>query len=130
MPNKLRDPLFDLVKAVAMFMVVLSHTISYRIGFDFSSMPSRILDFIMVVNMPLFFMISGFFSRRLHAEGDWGKLANRAISYVWPLAFFAMVVSCIDSIVLGQCPFAKIPVNIAKKFCLVDGSSMRLQAAR
>lgn len=54
MPNKLRDPLFDLVKSVAMFMVGLSHTISYRIGFDFSSMPSRIVDFIMVVNMPFY----------------------------------------------------------------------------
>ena len=51
---KTRDTYFDLLQCVAMFMVVVSHVQSYRPGFSFSAMPAASLNFIMVVNMPLF----------------------------------------------------------------------------
>lgn len=41
--------------------------------------------------MPVFFMISGYFSAKTVKEGNWAKLGQHLVGYFWPLA----VVSCI-----------------------------------
>lgn len=78
------------VKFLAMFMVVYWHVISYRPGFELSSRPSYAANFIIAVNMPLFFMVSGFFSRHLHESGNWAKLAARLKLYFWPVVVFSL----------------------------------------
>lgn len=114
--EKKRDPIFDVAKAVAMFMVVYSHVMFYRPGFDLRDNPSYAINFIMVVAMPLFFMISGYFSRRLHESGDVVKLLNRFISYFWPLAFFGVLSAIIESLVCNRYIWTSIPSWALKKF--------------
>ena len=118
MVEKGRDAYFDLLKLIAIFMVVFSHVISYRPGFSFAEMPYYSLNFIMVVNMPLFFVISGYFSRRLHDSGDWHKMFNRLITYFWPLAFFGILTSLLESCIFHKYPILDVPVVTAKKFFL------------
>ena len=118
MAEKIRDPYFDLIKLVAIFMVVFSHVQSYRPGFSFADMPSRSLNFIMVVNMPLFFMISGYFSRKLHESSNGIKLVDRLISYFWPMAFFAAFSALVDCFVFHKYLATDVPIWLAKKFLL------------
>ena len=114
--EKKRDPVFDVAKAFAMFMVVYSHVMFYRPGFNLKDNPSYSINFIMVVAMPLFFMISGYFSRRLHESGDVVKLLNRFISYFWPLAIFALVFAVVERLVSGRYLWSQIPLLALKKF--------------
>lgn len=118
MAEKIRDPYFDLIKFVAIFMVVLSHVQSYRPGFSFGDMPSLSLIFIMVVNMPLFFMVSGYFAYGLHQSGNWVKLLDRLVSYFWPMAFFAILSALLECFLLNKYPLVTVPVFVAKKFLL------------
>ena len=111
-----RDPLFDVAKFVAMFMVVYWHVMSYRPGFDLATMPSCAANFIIAVNMPLFFVVSGYFSRRLHYSGNWRKLAGRMVSYFWPLAIFSIIGAVIDAFLIHKCTIASIPLVALKKF--------------
>ena len=115
-----RDVSFDLAKAIAMFMVVYWHVMSHRPGFDLAAMPSYAANFIIAVNMPLFFMASGYFSHRLHERGSWLRLGNRFISYFWPMAVFALLFTCIDSIAFGKFQPAQIPLRTLKNFLFAD----------
>lgn len=119
-PAKTRDPVFDLVKLIAIAMVIYWHVMSYRPGFDLSSMPSCAANFILALNMPLFFIVSGYFSRRLHESGDWRKLANRLIKYFWPLAFFSFVFAVGESLVTHKYPVSLIPLWMFKKFMFLN----------
>ena len=83
-----RDPYFDVVKAFAMLLVVIGHT-RWAYGCQVGNPP--IDNFIVGMNMPVFFMISGYFSAKTVKEGNWGKLGQHLVGYFWPLA----VVSCI-----------------------------------
>ena len=111
-----REPWFDVVKFLAMWMVVVWHMIDYRSDFDLKKTPLIAANLIVGVNMPLFFMISGFFSRRLHESGDWHKLLLRLVSYFWPLAVFGLIFTTIDSLVLHRIPVAQIPLTAFKRF--------------
>ena len=111
-----RDATFDLSKGLAMFMVIYSHVIFYRPGFELKTMPSLAINFIMVVAMPLFFMLSGYFSSKLHKSRNWSDLFRRFTVYFWPMAFFSFVFNCIDCLILGRYPVAQFPLNVFKTF--------------
>lgn len=83
-----RDPYFDVVKALAMLLVVIGHT---RWAYGCHAGNPQIDNFIVGMNMPVFFMISGYFSAKTVKEGNWGKLGQHLLGYFWPVA----VVSCI-----------------------------------
>ena len=83
-----RDPFFDVVKALAMLLVLIGHT-RWAYGCQAGNPP--IDNFIVGMNMPMFFMISGYFSAQTVKEGNWGKLGQHLVGYFWPLA----MVSCI-----------------------------------
>ncbi len=53
-----RDKSFDIVKFAAMFMTVYWHVMCYRSRFDLISILSYAANFIIAMNMPLFFMVS------------------------------------------------------------------------
>jgi len=114
--NRIREPLFDVTKAIAIFLVVYSHVMFCRPGFDLRTMPSYAMNFIWVINMPVFFMISGYFSRSLHESGKWEKFANRLIRYFWPLAIFGVVFAIVESLCCGKYPWTNIPLWALKKF--------------
>lgn len=115
-----RDLSFDLARAIAIFMVIYWHVMSYRYGFDLMAMPSLATNFIIAVNMPLFFMVSGYFSRQLHYSSSWGRLGNRLISYFWPMAVFALLFTCIDAIGFRKFQMSQIPLRTLKNFLFAD----------
>ena len=114
--EKKRDPIIDVAKAVAMFMVVYLYVMFYRPGCDLRDNPSYAINFIISVAMPLFFMISGYFSRCLHESGDVVNLLNRFILYFWPLAISALVFPVVDKLVTGQHLWPQVPLLALKKF--------------
>jgi len=111
-----RNPLFDLVKGLAMYMVIYWHVMSYRPGFELLATPSYAANFIIIVNMPLFFMVSGYFSHRVHEMGDWRRFVNRIIKYFWPIAVFSVVIAVTECICTQNCLVSEIPVWVLKKF--------------
>ena len=114
-----RDKTFDVVKFIAMFMVVYWHVMSYRPSFELSSRPSYAANFIIAVNMPLFFMVSGFFSRNLHESRNWPKLVRRLMAYFWPMLTFSLAFAIVDSIVYNRYSICNVPLWWLKKilFC-------------
>ena len=114
--NKERDSYFDVVKAIAIFMVLLSHVIFYRADFDLNVMPSYILNFVMSINMPLFFIISGYFSQKLHTSSDYGSLKRRLLSYFYPFAVLSIAIAVFEGVVLGKYSLSAIPLWAIKKF--------------
>ena len=83
-----RNPYFDVVKALAMLVVVIGHT---RWAYGCHVGNPAIDNFIVGMNMPIFFMISGYFSAKTVFEGNWAKLGQHLIGYFWPLAFFSCI---------------------------------------
>lgn len=57
-----RNPVFDLMKGLAIFFVVMGHVLTYGIGKVESSIVFRLIG---VVHMPLFFFISGYFCMKI-----------------------------------------------------------------
>lgn len=114
--DRVRRPLFDVAKAIAIFLVVYSHVMFCRPGFDLRTMPSYAMNLIWVINMPVFFMISGYFSRNLHESGKWEKFVNRLVRYFWPLAVFGIVFAIVESLCCGKYSWTNIPLWTLKKF--------------
>ena len=111
-----RDIGFDVAKFLAMFMVVYSHVVSYRLGFDHVTMPSYAMNFIQSVNMPLFFIISGYFAQHLHETRNINKLVDRLVKYFWPMIFFAVFYTMIDWLFLDKIGVLEVPALMLKKF--------------
>ena len=116
MKVKVRDSYFDVLKCIAIFMVIFWHVMSYREGFNLVERPSYAANFIIAINMPLFFIISGYFSQNLHRSLEFRKLGNRLLSYFCPFAFFSIAFSVIDSVVFGKYSWSAIPIWTVKKF--------------
>ena len=109
----IRDASFDLLKAIAIFMVVLWHAIS-----DFSDRTQFVLtvNFIIGVNMPLFFVISGYFAVGMIIRGDKLKLLNRLIGYWWPVTVFSVIAAIYNCFAVDEIPVAGIPLKALKMF--------------
>ena len=118
-PMKNRETFFDLVKFFAMLMVVYGHVMGYRMGFDLKTMPSYAENFIVIVNMPLFFIISGYFSNRLHCSYMWCKLWKRLLKYYRPIIFFSFLFAVIECLLEHRYSIRYIPLEALKKilFC-------------
>lgn len=83
-----RDPYFDVLKFCAMFLVVFGHAywaMNCKTGMPYFE------NFRCGMNVPLFFMISGYFSARTITEGDWLNLGRRLCGYFWPAAVASVV---------------------------------------
>lgn len=90
-----RDPFWDVLKFFAMLLVVYWHTagaFESKIGIPY------VTNFIVGVNMPLFFIISGYFASRTIENGDWRKLGLRMTSYFWPMATISMFFSALTQV--------------------------------
>ena len=85
---KARNLFWDLVKFVAIALVVFGHVqgvAGMTVGQPFVG------NIIVNMNMPLFFLISGYFSYGLVLGGDWKKFGWRLLGYFWPLMITAII---------------------------------------
>lgn len=92
-----RDPYFDVVKAIAIFMVVFFHVRWFAPAEMF---PVWTNNFRVGMNMPVFFIISGYFAWPPIAAYDGCKLWRNIRSYYQP-AMFAGIVYTIIGVSIG-----------------------------
>ena len=100
-----RDPAFDLLKGIAIFMVVLSHVIGYRDGFSHVAEQSYTANFIAMCNMHIFFAVSGYFSVKVINAT---VLLRRIVNYFWPCAVFAILYGLFNFVSWRDLPFVAI----------------------
>lgn len=88
-----RNQSVDVVRGVAMLLVVLGHTMT---GCTKNSESSFLFDIVWSLQMPLFIIISGYvtkYSREIHTVVDWLKfLKKRTISYILPWLVWTFVI--------------------------------------
>ena len=86
---RMRNPTFDVAKALMMLWVVWGHFIRYKVvEMDVSA---YMLNAKIGVNMPVFFVIGGFLAHSAFQKGSWAKIAARIIGFLWPMAAFGTV---------------------------------------
>lgn len=77
-----RQSSFDLVKMAMMLWVVWGHLGGYGIV---EKTQTVFMDNAKIgVNMPVFFVMSGFFAASTFTKADWAKIFSRTILYIWP----------------------------------------------
>ena len=77
-----RQPCFDLVKMAMMLWVVWGHLGLY--GIVEAEPLTYIHNAKIGVNMPVFFVMSGYFAASTFDRSNWCKILARTMSYVWP----------------------------------------------
>lgn len=93
--NKTRDPFFDVVKAIAICLVVFCHVAGIAPEGTF---PLAIENFRVGMNMSIFFIISGYFVWPTIASQNWKKLGVHLQSYFQPALFFSVA-----ALLVGLC---------------------------
>ncbi len=88
MNNKRNDDI-DFLKAVAIALVVIGHTIQYVVAGDFDD--SIVFRYIYSFHMPLFMFISGWLSFSLFRENDFRWLKQRFYHLVIPFAVWTLL---------------------------------------
>lgn len=86
-----RNSIFDAIKAIAIFLVILGHCIQYLSGIDYWN--DKLFQFIYSFHMPLFFMISGFFFASNMKLSIWEFLRKKGLSLLLPCFVWAIVYS-------------------------------------
>lgn len=94
-----RNVIFDAIKALAIWLVVLGHCIQYLSGLDFWN--DRWFQFIYSFHMPLFFMVSGFFFASSTKLTIWEFLRKKCLTLLLPCFVWGIVSSCIYFQTLG-----------------------------
>ena len=93
---KQRDPYFDIVKAVAISMVVFCHVMSIAPAGTF---PIWVNNFRVGMNMPIFFMLSGYFAWPTIEAHNWSKLRYNLQSFLQPTLFAGVFYTAIGLII-------------------------------
>lgn len=88
-----RDPYFDLVKAIGITMVVFCHIMVIAPDGMF---PVWINNFRIGMNMPIFFVISGYFAWPMVEALNWRKLVRNIRAYLTPALFAGVVYTTAD----------------------------------
>ena len=98
---KARETYFDFVKAIAIFMVIFFHV---RWLAPVETFPIWTNNLRVGMNMPIFFILSGYFAWPTIAAHNWRKLVGTIRCYFQP-ALFAGVVYTIIGIIIGLVAF-------------------------
>ena len=99
LPKKARDPFWDVLKFLAMLLVVFSHV---NVEFPCGILEPYLDNFRVGMNMPLFFIISGYFAAKTIERGDWRKLGRHLVGYFWPLAAVSVVFAALSVLFHGE----------------------------
>lgn len=100
---KNREIYWDVLRCVAIFMVVFGHVAS---TFGMSWGAPYVSNVIIGINMPIFFVMSGYFSLALLESSDWKRLVKRILRYFVPLATTSVLFA-----VAALWPFHLISLN-------------------
>ena len=98
-----RNPVFDFLKFIAIFLVVLQHFMM-RFGLDMGMMDVWPGKMIIMVNMPLFIFISGWFSASLHNKTFSHLLSSRYTSLVRPTIVYSILSAFVCGMILNNLP--------------------------
>jgi len=80
-----RESYFDVAKFMAMLGIVFIHVRTYAPQRVDGWLIVGLENFVMTFVVPLFMLVSGYFSRRLFESGDVKKLLFRAVACLWPV---------------------------------------------
>ena len=101
-----RDQFVDIMRGIAMLLVVLGHTMT---GCTTDSQKSFFFNIIWSLQMPLFILISGFvtkYSRPISdGKGLWKYVKRRTVAYMLPWAVWSFLVR---GIILGEDGFLNV----------------------
>ena len=101
-----RDQFVDIMRGIAMLLVVLGHTMT---GCTTDSQKSFLFNIIWSLQMPLFFLISGFvtkYSRPISdGKGLWKYVKRRTVAYMLPWAVWSFLVR---GIIFGEDGFLNV----------------------
>ncbi len=89
-PQEKRNPLFDIIKALMMLWVIWGHLGRYGIV-DGADTSTWMLNAKIGVNMPIFFVICGYFAASTFCKSSWEKIVARTIGFMWPQIVFALI---------------------------------------
>ena len=93
-----RDPFFDIVKLLAVFMVVFRHVM---FSSELLLFPIPVANATVGMNMPVFFIMSGWFAWPTIVSSDWRKLGLHLKSYMWPTIVLIVFFACIEPFAVG-----------------------------
>ena len=94
--QKSRDPYFDVVKAVAIVMVIFCHVMWIA---PVGTFPTWVNNFRVGMNMPVFFVLSGYFAWPMIEACDWRKLGRNIQCYLQPALFAGILFTSVGLVV-------------------------------
>lgn len=104
--NKERNQFVDIMRGIAMLLVVLGHTMT---GCTVDSQKSFLFNIIWSLQMPLFILISGYvtkYSRTISdGKGLWKYVKRRTVAYMLPWAVWSFLVR---GIIFGEKGFLNV----------------------
>lgn len=84
-----RDSYFDVVKSIAICFVIFGHALGLASSLGVSTV--KVTNFIVGMNMPIFFIVSGYFVWPTIEALNWKKLGKHLQSYFQPALFVGLV---------------------------------------
>ena len=90
---RIRDPLFDVAKALMMLWVVWGHFSRWGVVAGPLEPAPYMANAKIAANMPVFFVIGGYLALSTFEKGSWRKILVRVLGFLWPMASFGVVFS-------------------------------------
>ena len=110
--NQGRDNAIDLLKFVAIFLVILGHSLS-RLGLGMESLNHPIGKLIVMVNMPLFIFITGYFGKSLYKRKLKELFLSKYRTLLRPTVLYGLLTIIICDIIILSKPLGiKEGVNV------------------
>lgn len=101
-----RNQFVDIMRGIAMLLVVLGHTMT---GCTVDSQKSFLFNIVWSLQMPLFILISGYVTKYSHpiydGKGLWKYVKRRTFAYMFPWAVWSFL---IRGLIFGQAGFLDI----------------------
>lgn len=90
---KNRNQFVDMMRGIAMLMVVLGHTMT---GCTSNAQASFLFNIVWSIQMPLFILISGYVTKYSHKIGNWSDficyLQRRTVAYMLPWVVWSFII--------------------------------------
>ena len=98
-----RNPVFDLMKCVAITLVVMQHfMMKYGLGMNMMDVwPGKMIT---LVNMPLFIFMSGWFAGSLHNKSLCQLVTSRYKTLLRPTIVYSIFSAVVCGLIMGTLP--------------------------